>query len=503
MSKENPIYKRKTYCNPLSIPCIPKGGDCMAENDWQGCMGYTGEPEVHYRSISDPSIMYYDNKWYMYPSYGMCFVSEDFANWEHIPMTPYNLRYSPSVVPHRGKFLLTGHANGLYISDSPTGPFDFVGNFKFSDGREYTLKDGNPVQPIDSALFRDDDGRIYIYFFDTRPGDGKYEPFVSQTYGVELDPDDPTRFMTDPVLIAEFNGDNVWERDGAYNQNPQFGWCEGQWMFKHNGRYYFIYSSSNTTCKNYCMAAYYSDESPLTGFVLQKNNPITIKTDGLASGAGHGCIEHGPDNSLWAFYTITHCAVHAHERRIGMAPIGVDENGELYCPAVTDTPQFAYGETENYLTDSDTGLLPLTFAHRHHMKSSSAAPGRGTVYAFDESALTWWQPADDDNEPTLYIDLEATYVCEASRIMWREIGLDYDNGILPESFKYIIESRPTLNEGEWEVMLDMSKNEKDLVVDYQTFAPIVAREIRLRVLSWPKGTRPAVTSFTIFGTKDM
>lgn len=496
MTIQNPIYLRKTYCNPLSIPQCPKGED----GPWNDNMDYTLEPEVDYRSISDPSVLYYDNKWYLYPSYGMAYVSDDFVSWKHIPMTPYNLRYSPSVTPYKDKFLLTGHSHGLYISDSPTGPFDYLGEFMFPDGRTYTLKNGAESQPIDSALFTDDDGRVYIYFFDMRMNDEK-GVLVCQTYGVELDGDDPRKFCTEPVLIHEFNGDNWWERDGAENQNPDFGWIEGQWMLKHNGRYYMIYSSANTSCKSYCMAAYYSDEGPLTGFVCQKHNPITSHTHGLISGAGHGSIVHGPDNSLWAFYTITHGAVHPFERRIGMDPIGVDENGELYCPGITSTPQFGMGETENYLTDGDAGLLPLTFAHRHHIKSTSSAPGRSTLYAFDESSITWWQPAEDDKEPALYVDLEATYVCEASRIMWRDINLDYKKGIVPGAYRYVIEGREGVGEGEWTTILDMSENTGDFNVDYRTFKPVVCREIRLRILGWPEGITPAVESFTIFGKK--
>jgi hypothetical protein len=185
-----------------------------------------------------------------------------------------------------------------------------------------------------------------------------------------------------------------------------------------------------------------------------------------------------------------------------MDPIGIDSNGELYCPGVTDTPQFGMGETENYLTDGSAGLLPLTFAHRHHIKSTSAAPGRGAVYAFDESLLTWWQPAEDDTEPALYVDLEATYVCEASRIMWRDINLDYKNGVVPGAYQYVIEGRKCVGEGEWETILDMSKNTEDFNIDYRSFPPVVSREICLRIVGCPNGITPAVTSFTIFGLKE-
>ena len=489
MSLEDPIYLKKSYCNPLSIPECPRGDD-----EHYNSMAYTEEPQLDYRSISDPSVLYYDNKWYMYPSYGMCFVSEDFATWKHVRTKPYNMKYSPSVIPHRGRFLMTSHANGLYIGDSPTGPFDFVGNFITASGEEYVSSDGTNSQPLDSALFLDDDGKIYMYWFEmTNPDEKGF--FTTMSVGVELDGDDPRKFLTEPYVIHYFDANNWWEHNGSDNQDTKFGWIEGQWMLKHNGRYYMLYSTPGTQYRSYCMAAYYSDEGPLTGFVCQKHNPITEHRHGIVSGAGHGCIQHGPDNTLWAFYTITHCALHCFERRVGMDKVEVDENGELYC-TVTDTPQLAYSDGA-----VSAGRKPLTFLHRHHVKASSYENGRGAIYAFDESTLTWWQPQADDQEPMLYVDMMTEYVCEASRIIWHDADMDYKKGIVPGPYQYIIEGRIRCGDGEWRLILDKSKNDADFNIDYRMFPPVVCREIRLRVIGWPKGIIPSVRSFTVFGTR--
>ena len=87
---KTPLYKKKSYCNPLSIPEMPLGDNYGADP-----MKYTEEPRLDFRSISDPSVLYYDNKWYLYPSYGMCYVSEDFTNFKHVKTEPYNIGYSP------------------------------------------------------------------------------------------------------------------------------------------------------------------------------------------------------------------------------------------------------------------------------------------------------------------------------------------------------------------------------------------------------------------------
>ena len=110
-------------------------------------------------------------------------------------------------------------------------------------------------------------------------------------------------------------------------------------MVKHEKRYYLIYAANGTEFAGYAMGAYYSDEGPLSGFRYQKRNPIVSSKQGIVRGGGHGSIIHAPDGSMWAFYTVPMAYAHVFERRIGMDRVLVDEDGELSCPKVTDTPQ--------------------------------------------------------------------------------------------------------------------------------------------------------------------
>ncbi len=479
------IHMKKTFCNPMSLPECPRGVE--------GWMTYTGEPKADYRSISDPSVMYYDGKWYLYPSYGIAYVSEDFATWKHVECTPYDAPgYSPSVIPWKGKFLLTAHSRPLYVGPTPTGPFEYLARFTMPDGREF--------DPVDSALFLDDDGRIYIYWHggNIHPERNHKTTF---TLGAELDPDEPWKLLGEPVMLNEFQPDHVWEHFGQHNQDTYYGWIEGQWMLKHNGRYYLIYSGCGTQFSTYAMGAYYSDEGPLGPFIYQKNNPITFNRVGLVKGAGHGCIEHGPNNTLWAFYTTTLCCTHQFERRIGIDYIAVDENGELYCPRITDTPQYAPGEVADHETDGSTGLLPLTFGFRGNHKATSHTEGRDSFYALDESMLTWWQPKKDDPLRQLTVCMGAEYEVEASRIIWREVGLDYDNGSVPGPFRYKIEISPDESETEWHTLLDMSSNTEDMNIDYRTFPAQTGAVVRLTITGSPEGIEPGVISFCVFGKR--
>ncbi|NLE12601.1 MAG: family 43 glycosylhydrolase [Clostridiales bacterium] len=477
------IYRKKTWCNPLSMPDVHRGTDSYR-------MDFTGEPYRSYRSISDPSVLYHDGKWYLYPSYDMAYVSEDFVNWEYVPCTPPDAvdgpRYSPAVVPCGDRFLLTISGERLFIGNTPTGPFEPLGDCIMPNGARF--------KPCDPGLFRDDDGRIYIYWHGSRthPVRGVWS---SLTLAAELDANDPCRLLCEPVMLNEFDPEHTWECFGEYNQNTSKGWIEGQWMFKHNGRYYLIYSGCGTEFGAYAMGVYYSDKGPLEGFVYQKKNPLTFNRTGLIKGAGHGSVAHGPNNSIWVFYTTTMCYTHCYERRIGMDRLEVDENGELYCPAITDTPQ--YGATEPEI--GDTGLKPLTVYIRARHRASSHSEGRDSLYALDESMQTWWQPAADDKQPWLLVNLEGDFVIEASRIIWYDVGLDYDNGVLPGPFKYKIEACTSLEKEDWTVILNMTENNEDRCIDYRSFKPFKGSAVRLTITGSPEGITPGVISFSVFG----
>ena len=490
MIENNILY---TYCNPLPIPDIPRGTD-----DWlvreAGMFNPECKPEdvkgTDYRTISDPTVMYYDNKWYLYPSYGMAWVTENFRDWKHIRTDPYCPKYSPHIVPWNGKFLMTSWNCPLYVSDSPIGPFTCLGKFILPDGSETVF--------CDPGMFVDDDGRIYVYYFGWQQVTG--EDYMScVTWGCELDRDNPRKIVRGPVKVQEMRPDlYYWERDGLHYQNTKFGWTEGVHVMKHEGRYYLIYASHNTTNGSYCMAVYYSDDSPLSGFVSQKRNPLTFHREGIIQGAGHGCVEHGPNGTLWAFYTMSTGYTHVFERRIGMDLVAVDENGELYCPnGVTDTPQYIPGYRKDPVSEGNSpGLYPLTGWCRPD--ASSAKSGREPIYACDESCLTWWEPLEEDPLPTLTCDLKANYEVGAVRIFWKENGLDYDAGIVPGPMKYYVEG---YTGEQWELVLDCRNVSEDLNIDYKVFDSKRCNKVRLILKGWPDGIHPGVIDFAAFGLR--
>ena len=101
-----------TFCNPLPISNYPidpigrfarnvKNGEPDLHGHWK--LGY----EEQFRELADPSVLWFDGKWYLYPSADMAWVSADNGgSWQHHPLKVRDIGYAPTVKRHRGRFLL-------------------------------------------------------------------------------------------------------------------------------------------------------------------------------------------------------------------------------------------------------------------------------------------------------------------------------------------------------------------------------------------------------------
>ena len=110
---------------------------------------------------------------------------------------------------------------------------------------------------------------------------------------------------------------------------------------------------------------------------------------------------------------------------------------------------------------------------------------------------TWWQPAEGDSQPTLTSSFTSNATVRAIRLIWRDIGLDTKNGILPGPFRYRVELETAKDQ--WTTILDRSDSTEDLLIDYRECKPTNGTRARLVILSSPKGIAPAVAEFTVFG----
>lgn len=468
-----------TYCNPLSIPNYPIGrnardlvlGAPTNSSDFLWLLGH----KEQYRELADVSVLWHENKWYMYPSVDMAWVSSDGGvTWQHHPLNVRDLGYAPTIVKHRGKFLLMGSNSPVHTADSPLGPFTPV-------GRIPTPR--NLPSQIDPMLFSDDDGRLFFYWGCTA-NDG--------IYGVELDPEDPTKLRGESQRLIAFEPDVYpWQRVGDWNENPNAGWIEGAWMIKRNGTYYLTYCGAGTENGTYAVACV-TGNSPLGPFTQQKNNPVLRSTTGLVTGTAHGSFVEGPNNSLWAFYTVRAGVIHGFERRLGMDPAWIGDNGELRVSPASSLPMRMTGTSKGA---EPTGWVPLN-ANRQSRGSSTAA-NLTTRLAVDNDLRTWWQPDTGDKSPVLTTAFTSNSTVHAVRIAWRDIGLNTRQGAVPGPYRYKVEVETAPNT--WVAVIDRSDNTEDLLIGYRECAPTKATAARLVILGAPPGITPGVAEFTLFG----
>lgn len=469
-----------TWCNPLPLPDYPVGKLARAvrldARKADGGLWLNGVQEP-YRELADPSALWHDGAWYLYPSVDMAWVSRDQgATWRHQPLNIRDVGYAPTVVRHRDRFLLLASGSELYTADQPLGPFHALGRIAFP-------KDRKLPGHVDPMLFADDDGRLYHYWGCTPQGG---------IWGVELDTADPLRVIGEPKELIPFEPDRFpWQRVGDWNQNPRVGWMEGGWMVKRNGTYHLTYSAGGTENRTYAMGCA-TGPSPLGPFTAQARNPILRTVDGLVTGSAHGCIVKGPADQWWTFYTIRAGVVHGFERRLGMDRAVFDAEGNLFIGEATSSPQWLPGRGDG----ASPGWLPITGGMPVH--ASSAVAGLAGRQAVDDDLRTWWQPAADDAEPRLECRINFTATIHAVRVVWRDVGLDPLNGVAPGPFRWRAEIETAKNQ--WTVLVDRTANADDLLIDYRECAPTTSGRIRLVVTGWPKGITPGVAEFTAFGT---
>jgi xylan 1,4-beta-xylosidase len=425
---------------------------------------------------------------------------------------------------YNGAFYMSGNDAPLYKAPNILGPYEVLGPWKNEKGEPWTVTfNGRTVTgAFDVDMFVDDDNKPYMYF----PGRS-----TAGIYVAPLDPKDLTRLAAAPKHLFAFNPAHVWERWGERNEYTGVAWIEGPWVFKRNGTYYMEYSASGTQWLSYA-SGIYSAKSPLGPFTYSPRNPFLRKTTGIVTGPGHGSVVQGPDGNWWVFYTIV-MANPPGGRRIGMDPIGFDANGNPFTRGPSETPQWAPGVVANPARNGDSGSIPISINKLRAMHQqggfSSERPGHEAAYAIDDSNGTVWQPAENDAQPTLTIDLSALtefetgqlWTIDSSRIAFAAgSGFGGARGGVrgaagapaappapaatpaiggSATFRYKIEA--STDGKQYTTVVDRTNNQVTLYTGFDEIPPTLCRFVRLTMTDWPRrGTTPlGITEFTVFG----
>ena len=311
------------------------------------------KPLVNHIYTADPSAHIFDGKIYIYPSHdidagipfddlGSHFAMEDYHVFSmenptasvidhgvalHVNDVPWAQRqmWAPDAAEKNGKYYLYFPAKksddifqiGVAVGNNPAGPF---------------IPELEPIKnsySIDPAVFKDDDGKYYMYFGGIWGGqlqsyrNNEYsinhqEPVAgNQALGprVALLTNDMLQFAetVKEILILDEFGNPLLAED---NDRRFF---EASWMHKYNGKYYFSYSTGDTHFLCYAVG-----DSPYGPF--QYAGKILTPVVGWTS--HHSICEF--ENKWYLFYHDSSLSKGVtHLRSIKMTEIKYDAEGKI------------------------------------------------------------------------------------------------------------------------------------------------------------------------------
>ncbi|MGC3959934.1 MAG: glycoside hydrolase family 43 protein [Verrucomicrobiota bacterium] len=247
---------------------------------------------------ADPEGVVFGDRYWVYPTYSAryeeqvfldAFSSPDLVNWtKHSRILDTNrvtwarrAMSAPSIIAKDGRYFLFFGANdiqndqqrggiGVAVADKPEGPFqDYL-------GKPLVDRFHNGAQPIDQFVFRDSDGQHYLIY-------GGW------------------RHCNIARLKSDFRGFDSFSDGTTFKEVTPQGYVEGPFMFKRNGKYYFMWSEGGWTGPNYCVA-YAIADSPLGPF--ERIGKILQQDPKVATGAGHHSVIQVPGEET--YYIVYH-----------------------------------------------------------------------------------------------------------------------------------------------------------------------------------------------------
>lgn len=246
---------------------------------------------------ADPEGIVFDDKYWIFPTYSApydeqvffdAFSSEDLVNWtkhENIIDTSSvkwvkRALWAPAIVKKENHYFLFFGANdiqsndeyggiGVAVSDKPEGPYkDYL-------DKPLIDKIHNGAQPIDQFVYKD--GNQYYMFYG-----GWSRCNVAK-------------------LKSDFTGFIPFEDGTVFKEITPENYKEGPFMFKRNGKYYFMWSEGGWTGPDYSVA-YAIADSPLGPF--KRVAKILEQDENVATGAGHHSVIKHPEKDDW--YMVYH-----------------------------------------------------------------------------------------------------------------------------------------------------------------------------------------------------
>jgi xylan 1,4-beta-xylosidase len=467
--------KPLTFCNPLNL--------------------IIGSERA--RRAGEPVVVLYKNDYYLFITGGRGYwYSPNLRDWTYVNVPDYP-RSCPSVLSDgETLYACSMNARDVFTSTDPkNGKWTKVGTMD----RDYG----------DADMFRDDDGRFYMYW-----GWSQILPFQV----VELDPKNGFKEKGKPVVC--FFGDYAehgFERRRSedvifpyFTHRPYFPeespWIEGPWMIKHNGKYYLQYAAIGLEFLSYSHGVYVSD-SPMGPFVYSQHNPLTFKTTGFAPGAGHGSTFHDKNGDLWTICMIPAFYGGRGGGELSLFPTAVDAQGVMHSnTAFGDYPQYYPGIKKDAVNNNFTGWMLLS--NKKYAEASSTLEGYKVENAVDENFMTHWSAKTGNPGEFMTVDLGKACKIYALQVNFdqQDVKVQSGRGFAPASALSRYQSftvQTSIDNKSWSLLIDKSNNAVDNRHDYtELSAPVNARYVKLTNVFAPDSGKFSVKDFRIFGNPD-
>jgi len=282
---------RDVYCNPLDVLC------------------------------ADPFIYREGDTYYLYATASdhglLVWTSKDLVNWQNRGLAfarsastwSRQQFWAPEMFAHHGKYYLHFTALGennarrivLAEGTSPLGPFAELKAPWFDPGKG----------TIDSHVFKDTDGKLYLY-------------------SVDLDRPDRKCFE---IHVRTVSDDLVPQKDFTFCITPSQEWegkvvNEGPFVFKHKDTYVLTYSANGYFDPNYSIGMA-TAKSPLGPWTKQPD-PI-LRRNKYVSGPGHHCFIDSPDHKelFIAYHTHQHLEHPSGQRQLAIDRVELIDSPKL------------------------------------------------------------------------------------------------------------------------------------------------------------------------------
>lgn len=368
-----------------------------------------------YRTGADPAIVNHKGVFYMFATLADGYWrSTDLNRWTFVSPSrwPFDSVVAPAAWSDGEKIVLQPSMMEpeaiLSTTDPDSGRLDFLVRRmpplpgSVNKAAEEMKVGEVPPGPWDPALFKDDDGRWYMYWGSSN---------VFPLYGSEIAfGDQRLTYKTKPkAMLGMDPARHGWERFGQDHcacwgpGRPSPSYMEGAWMTKVDGRYYLQYGAPGSEFNAYANGAYVSN-SPLGPFRYAPWNPVAYRPGGFAEGVGHGSTvqdNHGNwfnSGTSWIGYNW------GMERRIAIYPARFYPDGQFN--ALTrfgDWPRLVPTRKVDDLDSLFPGWMLLSY--RKPLTASSTLDRFAAGNAGDEDPRTFWVAGRNSAGETLTMDL--------------------------------------------------------------------------------------------------